>query len=272
MLAPRSSSLLFVRMVLAVIVPATVMNAQAVQPASIVKPGSSPRSWSIFTEYSPGSSHIILGYSNQREFVTLGAGFTQRLFRNRVWSLNYRAEIRPLMVESDPVLTGQYYDINLPAVGGYPGLQAAGYYRLPQEIPVLSTAVKSQNYSFNYNGQNYYQNYTFTYGRRWTYAAGLSPAGLEAKFFPHSKIQPVLTLMTGFAVSPRDIPIFDSSAFNFTFSFGAGLELFRTANRSMRVEYRIQHLSNADLGATNPGIDSQMIHVGYSWGRKGLFR
>jgi hypothetical protein len=38
------------------------------------------------------------------------------------------------------------------------------------------------------------------------------------------------------------------------------------ANRSMRFEYRIQHLSNADLG-TDPGIDSQMIHVGYSWGR-----
>ena len=62
--------------------------------------------------------------------------------------------------------------------------------------------------------------------------------------------------------------MFDSSAFNFTFSFGAGLDFFRRPNRSMRLEYRLQHLSNADLGASiDPGIDSQMIHLGYAWGR-----
>ncbi len=73
--------------------------------------------------------------------------------------------------------------------------------------------------------------------------------------------------MTGFAVSPRDIPMFDSSAFNFTFSLGAGFDLFRTPTRAMRFEYRVQHLSNAYIGTTNPGIDAQMIHLGYSWGR-----
>ena len=112
-----------------------IARAQNVQPSS-TRPGSNPRTWSIFTEYSPGSSHIILGYSNQREFVTLGASFTQRLFQNRIWRLDYRAEIRPLMVESDPVLTGDYYNINLPPYDGYPGLQESGYYRQPHEMPV----------------------------------------------------------------------------------------------------------------------------------------
>jgi len=269
MLARRSpnSLLLCAIAVLAGIVPVAVTHAQAVVQEPTLKPGSSPRTWSIFAEYSPGSSHIILGYTNQREFVTLGAAFTQRLFRNRIWALDYRAEIRPLIVESDPVLTGNYYNINLPSILGNPGLQESGYIRMPHEIPVLSAARKSSNYTFTYNGQTYYQDYTFTYGRRWTYVGGLSPAGLEAKFLRHSPIQPVLTLMTGFAVSPRDIPMFDSSAFNFTFSFGAGLDLFRTPTRAMRFEYRVQHLSNAYIGTTNPGIDSQMIHLGYSWGR-----
>jgi len=263
--APRN--LLLALAVLAVIVPVDVLHAQAVVQEPAVRPGSSPRTWSIFTEYSPGSSHIILGYTNQREFVTIGAAFTQRLFRNRIWALDYRAEIRPLMVESDPVLTGNYYNINLPSIAGFPGLKESGYFHLAHEVPVLSTARKSSNYTFTYDGQTYYQDYTFTYGRRWTYVGGLSPAGLEAKFLPRSKIQPVLTLMTGFAVSPRDIPMFDSSAFNFTFSFGAGFDFFRRPNRSMRFEYRLQHLSNASIGATNPGTDSQMIHVGYSWGK-----
>ena len=74
---------------------------------------------------APGSSHIILAYTNQREFVTLGAAFTQRLFRNHIWALDYQAEIRPPMVESDPVFTGAYYNINLPPYGGYPGMQAS---------------------------------------------------------------------------------------------------------------------------------------------------
>ena len=248
-------------MILPAILLSKVIHAQAVLPGPSGQPGSSPRTWSLFTEYSPGSSHIILGYTNQREFVTLGAAFTQRLFWNHIWALNYRAEIRPLMVESDPVLTGWYYNINQPE------FQGSGYFRLLQEMPVLSTARRVVNDTFTYQGQMYYQDYVNTYGRRWTYVGGLSPAGLEAKFLPHSRIQPVLTLMTGFAVSPRDIPMFDSSAFNFTFSFGAGLDFFRRPTRAMRLEYRLQHLSNAYIGTTNPGIDSQMIQVGYSWGK-----
>ena len=260
-------SLLLAVAILPGILMGEVIHAQPVLPGPSGQPGSSPRTWSIFTEYSPGSSHIILGYTNQREFVMLGAAFTQRLFRNHIWALDYRAEIRPLMVESDPVLTGWYYNMNQPPIGGNPASQGSGYFRLLHEMPVQSTAVKSSNYTFVFEGQTYYHDYTFTYGRRWTYVGGLSPAGLEAKFLPHSRIQPVLTLMTGFAVSPRDIPMFDSSAFNFTFSFGAGFDFFRRSTRAMRLEYRVQHLSNADIGTTNPGIDSQMIQVGYSWGK-----
>ena len=264
MLARRSPiNSLFVLATLAVIVPAAFVGAQAVQDVTI-KPGSSQRTWSIFTEYSPGSSHIILGDSSEREFVTLGAGFTQRLLQNHVLRLDYRAEVRPLMVESDPVLTGWFFNNNLPPASPLP---QSGYFRIPHETPVLSTGMKGSYNTFTYNGQIYYTDLTYTYGRRWTYVGGLSPAGLEAKFLPRSRMQPVLTLMTGFAVSRRDIPVFDSSAFNFTFSFGAGFDFFQRPRRSMRLEYRIQHLSNAYTGPTNPGIDSQVIHVGYAWGR-----
>lgn len=261
MLARRSPAILL-------LVLTGILHAQTVVQAHDARRDSSKRTWSLFTEYSPGSSHIILGYSSQREFVALGGALTQRFFAGRYLNLAYRAEVRPLMVESDPVLTGWCYNINLPSVAGYPGgLQESGYYRIPHETPVLSTGQKGYYNTFTYNGQTYYADYTLIYGRRWTYVGGLSPAGLQAKFLPRSRMRPVLTLMTGFAVSPRDIPMFDSSAFNFTFSFGAGFDFFQRPGREMRFEYRIQHLSNADLGWGNPGIDSQVIHVGYAWGR-----
>ncbi|MBV8675376.1 MAG: acyloxyacyl hydrolase [Acidobacteriaceae bacterium] len=247
---------------------AGMLHCQTVAQRPDVKLDSGKRTWSLFTEYSPGSSHIILGYSRQREFVAFGVGFTQKFFESRFLSLAYRAEIRPVMVESDPVLTGDYYNINLPAIGQDPPLQASGYYHLPHKEPVISAAPKAVDYSFTYQGQTYYQDYTLIYGRRWTYAGGLNPAGLQAKFLPRSRIQPELSLMTGFTVSTRDIPVFNSSAFNLTFSVGAGFDLLHTPGRSVRLEYRIQHLSNADLHtSTDPGIDSQFIHVGYNWGR-----
>ena len=223
------------------------------------------RTWSIFTEYSPSSSKIFLGYTRDREFVALGASFTQRLVHHRIWSLDYRAEIRPLMVESDPVIRGGDYNYNLPPIFPVPHQQ--GSYRYAHEVPVVSIGPKNVSYTFTYQGQNYSEVSDTYYGRRWTYVGGLSPAGLQARLLPHSRIQPVFTLMTGFAVSPRDIPMFDSSAFNFTFSFGTGLDIFSTPTHAVRLEYRLHHLSNAYTGATNPGIDSQMVQIGYSWSK-----
>jgi hypothetical protein len=71
------------------------------------------------------------------------------------------------MVESDPVFTGAYYNFNLHPFAGYPEMQGSGYTRQPHEVPVFSTAQKSSNYTFVFEGQTYYQDYTFTYLRRW---------------------------------------------------------------------------------------------------------
>lgn len=229
---------------------------------------SAPRSWSVFTEYSPNSSHIFLGISQQRTFFTLGGTFTQRLFLNRKWAFSYAPEVRPLMAESDPVQTGAAYDLCIFPLS-QPCTPLVGTVRYPHELPVLSTAMKAQSYSATVDGQTIYQNYRFFYGRRWTYVGGFSPLGFRATFRPRARLQPILGITGGFAVSPRDIPLFRSSAFNFTFSFGAGFQFWRTRTHATQFEYRIQHLSNGDVGtSTDPGIDSQMIHVSYVWGRR----
>ena len=57
---------------------------------------------------------------------------------------------------------------------------------------------------------------------------------------------------------------------NFTFEFGAGLEMYRGNGRSVALEYRLHHLSNAYAGYNNPGVDNQIIKLTYSFG--GLVR
>jgi opacity protein-like surface antigen len=77
-----------------------------------------------------------------------------------------------------------------------------------------------------------------------------------------------VTGLGGFAVSPRDIPVFNSSTFNFTFEGGAGVEIYQSHTRSCQLEYRYHHLANAGGGSTaNPGIDSGVVKVTYSFGR-----
>jgi Lipid A 3-O-deacylase (PagL) len=218
------------------------------------------RTWSVFTEYSPNSSHIFLGEAGNRKFVTVGGSFTQRLYRGRNWNLAYLFEIRPLMAESDPVVTG--FSATLPGTE-VPPLS----YHYPHEYPVLSPGPATQTITFIEDGTTYTEVVTTDYGRRWTYVGGMSPIGFQANLRQHARLQPVLMLNGGFAVSPRDIPMFDSSAANFTFAFGAGFEWILASGHAIRVEYRIHHLSNADTGAINPGIDSQTLHVDYVWGR-----
>jgi hypothetical protein len=67
-------------------------------------------------------------------------------------------------------------------------------------------------------------------------------------------------------MSPNDLPIPKTSWFNFSFEFGGGVELRQRNGRAMQLELRYHHISNKELGHMNPGIDSAMIHVGYTFG------
>jgi Lipid A 3-O-deacylase (PagL) len=242
------------------------MRAQSPLPSQLPlphleQPYAFHRSWSLFSEYSPDSSHIFLGIAEQRKFFNIGGGFTQRLLLKRYVGMSYMAEVKPIMLESDPTLKELITTLSDP----YGTVQFDD--KLLPALPVISVGPSLITRSRTLNGATYIATYELFYSRRWTYAFGLSPIGLRTTLRPYSRIQPDLTLLGGFVVSPRDIPVFDSSAFNFTFSFGAGVELFQRSKHATRLEYRILHMSNKNIGENNPGVDSQMIQASYVWGK-----
>lgn len=224
-------------------------------------PYAPAHTWAVFAEYSPSSSHIILGVAREREFAALGVAYTHNMYRGRHWDLSYLFEIRPLMAESDPVIEGISFRYQIP---GYPNFEQT--FRYPHKIPVLELGPRETDSTIDVNGVIGKEEFLRLYGRRWTYVGAMSPLGLKVNLFPRSRLQPTLTANGGFAASARDIPMFDTSAGNFTFSFGGGVDLFRRVGHPIRLEYRIQHFSNAEVGQ-DPGIDSQMIYVGYVWGQ-----
>lgn len=53
--------------------------------------------------------------------------------------------------------------------------------------------------------------------------------------------------------------------FNFNLDLGAGIRCFVARNWSVNLEYRYQHVSNADLARHNLGVNSQGVMLGVSY-------
>jgi len=223
---------------------------------------SNRKVYSGFIEYSNDSSHMLLGYADGRKITALGASFQKRSFLRNEVTGSWLAEVRPYMRVVDPTMNG--FALQFPQQPAY-----SGVVNFTSPVPVDSP-VSSAPFNVVLVTQNQMYAGTATYigGTRSTYVAAFSPLGYKVSLLPHKRIQPFFTSLGGFAVSPRDIPVFNSSAFNFTFEFGAGVEIYRTHTRSCQLEYRYHHLANTSTDSTdNPGIDSGVFKVTYSFGR-----
>jgi Lipid A 3-O-deacylase (PagL) len=210
-------------------------------------------SFGIFGEYSNDSSHILLGYSQNRKLLDFGGSYSRRVVLNRFVDGQYMLELDPVMLESDPVF---HETATLTPPTQTVSNNSTYYYAC---VPYAHT------YTFAFQGVTYSDSVNITCQRQWTFGEGLSPLGFKANLLPHRRIQPVFTVLSGYMFATRPIPVSDASSANFTFSFGAGFEWYRSATRSIRAEYRYHHISNAGT-ADDPGIDNQLIQVTYAFG------
>ena len=96
-----------------------------------------------------------------------------------------------------------------------------------------------------------------------TYGAGLSPIGLKLNFRRLHLLQPFASGTGGFLYFSKQVPVSGASQFNFTFDFGGGVEIVRDGRRGIGIGYKYQHISNGYTSPINPGVDVQMVHVGY---------
>jgi hypothetical protein len=96
-----------------------------------------------------------------------------------------------------------------------------------------------------------------------TYGAGLSPIGLKLNFRRSHLLQPFASGTGGFLYFSKQVPVSGASQFNFTFDFGGGVEIVRDGRRGIGIGYKYQHISNGYTSPINPGVDVQMVHVGY---------
>ena len=101
--------------------------------------------------------------------------------------------------------------------------------------------------------------------RRTSYAFGIIPVGLQINFRPRKKVQPFIEGSGGFVYFNKRIPNELGTHFTFTADVGAGAEFLLKNARSVTVGYKYFHLSNGNRGVQNPGIDNNLIYVGYTF-------
>ena len=99
--------------------------------------------------------------------------------------------------------------------------------------------------------------------RAYAYGSGGSPIGAQVNFVHFHRVEPFLTSGGGFLYFNHRM--FGATHFNFTAQLGGGVQLFSSNRRTaLDIGYKYHHISNANLGNQNPGMDSHMLFVGVS--------
>ena len=105
-------------------------------------------------------------------------------------------------------------------------------------------------------------------GHEIVYGGGIAPLGWKFNFLPQRRFQLFAALSGGFIASaarlPTDIP--GGTLFNFTAEWQLGFQRFNASHsRAWIAGYKLEHISNAFRTSVNPGIDLNVLFVGYSF-------
>ncbi len=86
----------------------------------------------------------------------------------------------------------------------------------------------------------------------------------EHRWLPGGRVRPVLRIGAGMVFTNRAVPV-GETRYNFSLFAGGGLEFEVARGRSLTLEYRLHHISNADTGFRNPGINAHTVGFGVAW-------
>jgi len=230
-------------------------------PACSQAPADNPyyartNTYSLFSAYSNDSSHLLMGEAENRKLLEFGVGYGRKLLQNRFVNWQYNAEFLPVAMESDPTIVNTV-NWTSPIVV----TESGSYTQITHCVP------SSGNFTSTEDGKTYSYTYTNTCSRQWTVGEAISPIGFQWNFLPRRKLQPMFIAHGGYMYTTKPIPIESAGTFNFTFDFGPGIELYRSATKSIRAEFRFHHISDANTTTPNPGIDSGLFQITYSFGR-----
>jgi hypothetical protein len=99
------------------------------------------------------------------------------------------------------------------------------------------------------------------------YGFAVAPLGLTAELAQRHPVHPFLETMEGMIASTEPIPERQPNAtgLNFLLDGGGGIRWNMRPRSALTFGYRFLHISNAGTTSFNPGLNNNVIYVGYSF-------
>jgi hypothetical protein len=179
----------------------------------------------IWGGYSINNPHTI-GITGDRPFGELAVHYARTLWSNHTFALIYTADIFPVEIMVQPKI------LNFVVSGN----------------PPSSTFTATDRHA--------------------VYAGGINPVSLKLNFRRAHRLQLFWATSEGFIASVEPIPfdVPNATQFNFDFDMQVGFQMFNDSrSRAWTVGYKFQHISNAYRTSVNPGVDLNVLFVGYSF-------
>ena len=101
--------------------------------------------------------------------------------------------------------------------------------------------------------------------RQSVYGFGVTPLGFQMNFRRGQVLQPYINGSAGILFFEDKVPVVNSSRFNFSLGLGGGVQIWFLENQSLRAGYKYNHISNGFTARENPGMDSNLLYIGYSF-------
>jgi lipid A 3-O-deacylase len=99
--------------------------------------------------------------------------------------------------------------------------------------------------------------------------AVINPLIVKWNFTGGKKLIPFFEVVGGTVFTNKNFPPGDTSTINFNSGAGVGMHVFSRSNRSIDLDLRAVHISNASLGNHNPGVNASLqFTVGYTWWKR----
>lgn len=93
--------------------------------------------------------------------------------------------------------------------------------------------------------------------------AGLSPVGMKLYWNRGGHVRVYGSGNGGAMLFTSDVPVHNSRRANFTFEVGGGIEVVRRDGGGVSLGYKFHHLSNGGTERLNPGLDSNVLYLGF---------
>lgn len=168
-----------------------------------------------------------------------------------------------------PTLIGTTEDSKLITVGIRYGRIFATSKRVAYEYTVDAvplTMVSVPRFSIRQTGAGLFD-FPVEKTRKYIRGGGISPVGFKINFKRRSRIQPFVSTSGGILYFREPVPVPEATQFNFTFDVGGGLQILTRSRKAFAIGYKFQHISNANGSRVNPGIDSNVLYIGFSFFR-----